>query len=160
GDGELVAEALRSLERRRKAMATRSADAPQLRYSVQLFGTGERLETLGRAFESLLDPDRQVEEDDEFTLTAANHLLPQLVFARNGVGEFVRAPEAFPAHLSIFYEHFGVQGRLGSVGDLRRGTFVRGLVHEPETTPEDTPGRFGWFRGLRPSGAAAASDQE
>lgn len=160
GDGELVAEALRSLERRRKGLATRNADAPQIRYAVQLFGTGERLESLGRAFESLLDPDRQVEEDDEFTLTSTNHLLPKLVFARNAVSEFVRTPEAFPAHLSIFYEQFGVQGRLGSVAELRRGTFVRGLVHEPETTPEDTPGRFGWFRGLRPSGAPAASGLE
>lgn len=160
GDGELVAEALRSLERRRKGLATRNREAPQIRYAVQLFGTGERLESLGRAFESLLDPDRQVEEDDEFTLTSTNHLLPKLVFARNAVSEFVRSPEAFPAHLSIFYEQFGVQGRLGSVAELRRGTFVRGLVHEPETTPEDTPGRFGWFRGLRPSGALAASDRE
>lgn len=160
GDGELVAEALRSLERRRKGLATRNREAPQIRYAVQLFGTGERLESLGRAFESLLDPDRQVEEDDEFTLTSTNHLLPKLVFARNALSEFVCAPNAFPAHLSIFYEQFGVQGRLGSVAELRRGTFVRGLVHEPETTPEDTPGRFGWFRGLRPSGAPAASERE
>lgn len=160
GDGELVAEALRSVERRRKGLALRNADAPQIRYAVQLFGAGERLESLGRAFESLLDPDRQVEEDDEFTLTSTNHLLPKLVFARNAVSEFVRAPESFPAHLSIFYEQFGVQGRLGSIAELRRGTFVRGLVHEPETIAEDTPGRFGWFRGLRASGAPGASDRE
>ena len=160
GDGELVAEALRSLERRRKGLATRVAEAPQLRYAVQLFGADERLEVLGRAFERLLDPDRQVEEDDEFTLTSTNHLLPKLVFARNGVSEFVRDPESFSAHLSIFYEHFGVHGRLGSVADLRRGTFVRGLVHEPETTPEESSGRFGWFRGLRPIGASTASKRE
>src|SRR5690606_25592310 len=43
GDGELVTESLRRLERRRKGLATRNAEAPQLRYAVQLFGTGGRL---------------------------------------------------------------------------------------------------------------------
>jgi hypothetical protein len=160
GDGELVAEALRSVEERRRRLGTRTAEPPALRYAVQLFGAGERLESLGRAFDALLDPDRQVGEDDEFTLTSANHLLPKLVFARNTVTEFIRSPERFPAHLSVFYEQFGVKGRLGSVAKLRRGSYVHGLVHEPETTPESTTGRFGWFRGLRAAGSPTATGDE
>jgi hypothetical protein len=160
GDGELVAEALRRVEERRLRLGTRTAEPPALRYAVQLFGAGERLESLGRAFDALLDPDRQVGEDDEFTLTSANHLLPKLVFARNTVTEFIRSPGRFPAHLSVFYEQFGVQGRLGSVAKLRRGSYVHGLVHEPETTPESTTGRFGWFRGLRAAGSPTATGDE
>ena len=53
-----------------------------------MFGSASQVETMGEAFESLLDPERQVAEDDEFTLTSANHLLPKLVFARNPVGRF------------------------------------------------------------------------
>jgi DNA phosphorothioation-dependent restriction protein DptH len=160
GSGELVAEALRVMEARRAAMATRTADAPALRYEVQLFGPDAHLDVLGRAFDALLDPDRQVGEDDEFTLSSANHLLPKLVFARNPTAEFVRDPERFRAHVAVFYEHFGVRGRLGAVTNLRRGSYVRGLVHEPDTTLLEGEGRLGWYRGVCPHGAAAADETE
>ncbi len=146
------ARGLESLDGR-KSLAVGRSEAPPLRYAIQLFGAEGRLDALGSAFDSLLDPDRQVEDDDEFTLTSSNHLLPKLIFARNAVTEFLRDPDLFPAHLSIFHEQFGVQGRLGRVDGLRRGSFVRGLVHEPETSPEESPGRYGWYRGLRPVGA-------
>jgi DNA phosphorothioation-dependent restriction protein DptH len=156
GAGDLVAEALRALERRRRELGSAREEAPPLRYAIQLFGPGEQLDTLGTAFESLLDPERQVEEDDEFTLTSTNHLLPKLIFARNSVEEFQRDPAGFPAHVAIFHEHFGVQGRLARVDRFREGSFVHGLVQEPETVLEVATGHFGWYRGLRPSAGPAA----
>jgi DNA phosphorothioation-dependent restriction protein DptH len=156
GAGDLVAEALRALERRRRALGSAREEAPPLRYAIQLFGPGEQLDALGAAFESLLDPERQVEDDDEFTLTSTNHLLPKLIFARNSVEEFQRDPARFPAHLAIFHEHFGVQGRLARLDRFREGSFVHGLVQEPETVLELASEQFGWYRGLRPSAGPVA----
>jgi len=150
GDGQVIADALREIERELTRLRVAN-EASLLRYSVQMFGMGgDHLEGMGEVLESLLDPDRQVSEDDEFSLTTANHLMPKLIFARNAVEDFLRQPEAFPAHISIFLEHFHARTRLSHVGHLRRGSFVLGLVQEPEIVLEGEELRFGWTRGLRP----------
>jgi DNA phosphorothioation-dependent restriction protein DptH len=148
GDGDLLADALREVERLRLSI-TPGREAPTLRYSVQMFASQEHLDNLGDAFERLLDPDRQVGEDDEFTLASADHLRPKLVFGRHAIEEFLQQPGAFPAHLSIFIEHFAVRIQLGAVERFRRGSYVEGLVQEPETLRDAGPSRFGWSKGLR-----------
>src|SRR4051794_23721480 len=98
-----------------------------------MFGTGsDQIESMGESFETLLDPDRQVAEDDEFTLNSSNHLLPKLIFARNSVDDFLQRPSEFTAHLTVFLEHFHARARLSRVDHFRRGSYLRGLVQEPE----------------------------
>ena len=159
GDGELITEALRAIEAMRLNIGTESGPPP-LRYSIQMFGSRAQIETMGGAFESLLDPDRQVAEDDEFTLTSSNHLLPKLVFARNAVEDFVRNPVSFSAHLTVLIEQFGSQARLGQVSWMRRGSFVGGLVQEPETSLQSKEAGFGWYKGLRAQPGKSASSLE
>jgi hypothetical protein len=152
GDGQLITDALRLLESFRLKIPGPNGP-PALRYSVQMFGSESQVENMGEAFESLLDPERQVAEDDEFTLTSSNHLLPKLVFARNTTDEFRAGPAAFSAHLTILIEQFGSQARLGQVSQMRRGCFVGGLVQEPETSLGSRDAGFGWYKGLRASTA-------
>ncbi len=160
GDGEVVTDALRQLESLRLQVDRGKRDAPPLRYCVQLLGTSEHLDILGESLEYLLDPERQVGEDDEFTLASANHLFPKLVFGRNTVEDFLRSPADFNAHISIFLEQFEAHGRLGSIGGLRRGSFVEGLVQEPETSLETSASHYGWFRGLKPGMRPGAGETE
>lgn len=151
GDGQVITNALRLVEARRLQIADDPGSPPPLRYSVQMFGSQTQVETMGEAFESLLDPERQVAEDDEFTLTSSNHLLPKLVFARNLFDDFNKRPNDFSSHLTVLVEHFGSQARLGQIGPMRRGSFVGGLVQEPETSLGTEESGFGWYKGLRPS---------
>ncbi len=159
GDGQLLTDALRSLESFRLDVES-IKDPPPLRYAVQMFGSASQVESMGEAFESLLDPERQVAEDDEFTLTSSNHLLPKLVFARNPIDDFTQRPSDFPAHLTVLIEHFGSQARLGQIAHMRRGSFVGGLVQEPETTLGSRESGFGWYKGLRAAPGASATPLE
>jgi DNA phosphorothioation-dependent restriction protein DptH len=159
GDGQLITDALREIELLRLQVQTEHGPPP-LRYCLQMFGSRSQVEVMGEAFESLLDPDRQVAEDDEFTLTSSNHLLPKLVFARNAVEEFLMTPSKFSAHLTILIEQFGSQARLGQVGEMRRGSFVGGLVQEPETSLGSSGSGFGWYKGLRAITGSSPSDTE
>lgn len=163
GDGSLIADVLRHMEELRQFDANGQAreNPPSLRYAVQLFAAGDAIDATGYGLESLLDPDQQVGEDDEFTLSTSNHLLPKLVFARNAVNDFLQAPERFPAHVSILLEQFMVQSRVGRLDGLSRGSFVGGLVQEAETRVEMQVGaHFGWVKGLRPQARRAAAPQE
>jgi hypothetical protein len=163
GDGRLVADVLRYLEdiRLRDDELVARPNPPALRYAVQLFAAAEFVDATGDGLEGLLDPERQVGEDDEFTLATSNHLLPKLIFARNPVGDFLQDPDRFPAHVSVLLEQFVVQGRVGRIDGLRRGSFVGGLVQEPETQVEMQQGsHFGWVKGLRPVARHGASAQE
>jgi hypothetical protein len=164
GDGRLVADVLRHLEYLRthdQPSGRLLQDPPSLRYSVQLFSAGEFVDATGDGLESLLDPDRQVGEDDEFTLSTSNHLLSKLVFARNAISDFLQAPDRFPAHVSILLEQFMVQSRVGRVDSMGRGSFVGGLVQEPETQVEVQVGsHFGWVKGLSPRARRGAGFKE
>ena len=152
GNGELIADVLRGVEALR-----RSAESPfSLRYAVHLFAPPSQLDTVGEAVEGLLDPERHVGEDDEFALYSGNHLHPKLLVARNDVADFVADHTRFPAHLSILVEQFTAQGRVGALNQYRRGSYVGGLVQEPETVPLETPeGQpkqvTGWSKGVRPA---------
>lgn len=160
GNGSLVAETLRMLEAIR-----RQAKSLSLRYAVRLFAPASQLDTVGEDVEGLLDPDRQVGEDDEFTLDSGNHLHPKLLVARNDLAEFVADHTRFPAHVSILIEQFTALGRVGPLSQYRRGSFVRGLVQEPDTIPMEGAGPTGragtgWSKGVRPSGPSTAHPTE
>lgn len=152
GSGELIADVLRGVEALRRAAKSPSS----LRYAVHLFAPPTQLDTVGEAVEGLLDPERHVGEDDEFTLYSGNHLHPKLLVARNDVADFVADHTRFPAHLSILVEQFTAQGRVGPLNHYRRGSYVGGLVQEPETVPlEAAEGQAkqatGWSKGVRPA---------
>lgn len=161
GSGELIADVLRGVETLRRAAKSPSS----LRYAVHLFAPPTQLDTVGEAVESLLDPERHVGEDDEFTLYSGNHLHPKLLVARNDVADFVTDHARFPAHLSILVEQFTAQGRVGPLNHYRRGSYVGGLVQEPETVPlEAAEGQAkqvtGWSKGVRPATRSAAEPME
>ncbi len=158
GDGRLLADTLRALERLRSRSF--QGEAPSLRYSVRLLAAEGQVEDTGAELESLLDPDRQVAEDDEFTLASSNHLFSKLVFSKNAAQELQQAPERFAAHVSLLLEHFAPRSAVKRVDGFRRGAFVAGLVQEPETKLSASGAEFGWVRGLKPSARAGASAQE
>ncbi|WP_437334447.1 hypothetical protein [Sorangium sp. So ce394] len=155
GDGRLVADVLRGVEALRADRL--GSEAPSIRYAVHLFAGAGRVEAAADGLESLLDPDRQVGEEDEFTLASHNHLLPKLVFAQNALADFLQAPERYAAHVSLLLEQFTVLGSVGRVDGLRRGSFVAGLVQEPETQVEPLGAQVGWVKGLRPGSRRKAT---
>src|SRR4030095_3391525 len=128
GDGRLVAEVLRGVEAERRRRL--GAEAPSIRYAVHLFAGAGRVDAAADGLESLLDPERQVGEEDEFTLAANKHLLPKLGFAQNSPADVLKAPERYPAHVSLLLEQFAVLGSVRKIDGLRRGSFVGGLVQE------------------------------
>lgn len=152
GDAALIAEALRVVESYRRAVP----GEPALRYVVRLFAPRDGVDLTGAALESLLDPDRQVGEDDEFALASSNHLHPKLVFARNSIEDFLARPTEFTAHASIMLEQFAVRARVGKVDGLRRGSFVAALLQEPEIQADAWSGTFAWHKGLNPRASSAA----
>jgi hypothetical protein len=156
GDASFIAESLRSLEVLKKELR----GEPALRYVVRLFAPREGVDLTGSALESLLDPDRQVGEDDEFALASSNHLHPKLVFARNSIEDFLARPSEFTAHISVMLEQFAVRTRVGKVSGLRRGSFVAGLVQEPEIQAETWSGAFAWHKGLNPLPSSVADEWE
>ena len=161
GSGELVADVLRGVESLRRDRGSPST----LRYAVHLFAPPGQLDSVGEAVESLLDPERHVGEDDEFTLDSGNNLHPKLLVARNDVADFLSDHSRFPAHLSILVEQFTALGRVGLLNQYRRGSFVGGLVLEPETVPLDSTDpqaqqSTGWSKGVRPTTRTVAEPTE
>ncbi|WP_280153255.1 hypothetical protein [Piscinibacter sp. XHJ-5] len=161
GNGELVADVLRGVEALRREHRSPST----LRYAVHLFAPPGQLDSVGEAVESLLDPERHVGEDDEFTLDSGNNLHPKLLVARNDVADFLSDHARFPAHLSILVEQFTALGRVGLLNQYRRGSFVGGLVQEPETVPLDSSDPLGqqttgWSKGVRPATRTVAEPME
>jgi hypothetical protein len=161
GSGQLIADVLRGVESLRRD----NRSPASLRYNIQLFAPPSQLETVGEAVESLLDPERHVGEDDEFTLYSGNHLYPKLLVARNDLADFSTNHIRFPAHLSILVEQFTALGRLGPLNQYRRGSFIGGLVQEPETVPiegleSQGAQKVGWSKGVRPTSRGAADPME
>lgn len=161
GNGGLLADVLRCVEALRRANGSPSS----LRYAVHLFAPVGQLDSVGEAVESLLDPERHVGEDDEFTLDSGNNLHPKLLVARNDVSDFLSNHSSFSAHVSIMVEQFTALGRVGLLNQYRRGSFVGGLVQEPETVPfepSESEGSqvSGWSKGVRPSTRTGADQIE
>jgi hypothetical protein len=162
GSGELVADVLRRLEALRREQAR---PLPGLRYAVHLFSPTSQLDSAGDAVESLLDPERHVGEDDEFTIQTENHLHPKLLIARGDITDFAPNHARYPAHISIVMEPFSAHGRVGTTTLYRSGAFVGGLVQEPETLSLDGPGQtsggiIGWSKGVRPSARVGVDAHE
>lgn len=160
GDAALIADALRQLDTQRRRLGGRATKETPLRYVVRLFAPRDGVDLTGDALESLLDPDRQVGEDDEFTLASSNHLHPKLVFARNAIEDFLARPNEFTAHVSLMLEQFAVSARVGKVSDLRRGSFVAGLLQEPEIHADSWSGTYAWHKGLNPKASPSADEWE
>ena len=152
GDGQLLADTLQlSEELRRKLPGSARLAVPDLRYAVNMFTAPGKVSDAGLAIEELLDPERQVGGEDEFSLTTGDHLHPKLVFSRNPVDAYLRSPQDFEAHISVLLEQFRVEGRLRDLSGMGRGSFVGGLVNEAQTVslPDQ---EFAWIRGVNASG--------
>jgi DNA phosphorothioation-dependent restriction protein DptH len=162
GDGQLVADTLRAVEGIRLQWGNEHEEPPLLRYAVQLFAPPEHVDETGEALDALLDPERQVSENDEFSLGSGDHLRPKLLITRATLDEFVRSSSSFTAHITLFAEHFLAEARLGDVRPLRRGTFVGGLVAEPETRLIERPegAAYGWMKGVRPAASSEVDGLE
>lgn len=96
GDGQLVADTLRAVESIRLQWGNEHEEPPLLRYAVQLFAPREHVDETGEALDALLDPERQVAENDEFSLGSGDHLRPKLLITRATLDEFVRDPRRSP----------------------------------------------------------------
>lgn len=151
GDGERIAQMLREVERLRQGIAKGTREVqPELRYAVHLLTSPEHLNRVGEALDALLDPERQVAEDDEFTVGSFNYLQPKLLISRSTHADFLRRPHEFTAHITILLEQFRVDGRLGEHSRFSRGVFIQGLVNEAETQLETSDSAiYGWIRGVR-----------
>jgi DNA phosphorothioation-dependent restriction protein DptH len=151
GDGERIAQMLREVEKLRKGLAVGTRQSQlELRYAVHLFTSPEHLNRAGEALDALLDPDRQVAEDDEFTVGSFNYLQPKLLISRSTHTDFLLRPYEFNAHITILLEQFRVDGRLGEHNRFTRGVFIQGLVNEAETQLEISESSiYGWIRGVR-----------
>src|SRR5260221_1316792 len=57
-------------------------------------------------------------------------------------------------------KQFAVRARVGKVDGLRRGSFVAGLLQEPEIQTEAWNGTFAWHKGLNPRASLVADDWE
>ena len=156
GDGRLIADVLRQIEELRQA--THKHTPPPLRYNVQIFTTGADQAVAGDAVDGLLDPERQVGRDDEFTLASANHLFPKLVFARNPLRSFVERPGDYPAHVTILADQFGLQCRVSAVTDYPRSVFVDGLVVEPTVVQVPDEAGSSWVKAMNPVAGTNPSD--
>jgi hypothetical protein len=156
GDGRLIADVLRQIEELRQA--THKYTPPPLRYNVQMFTSGTDQAAAGDAVDGLLDPERQVGRDDEFTLASANHLFPKLVFARNPLRAFVERPGDYPAHVSILADQFGLQCRVSGVTGYPRSVFVGGLVVEPTVVQVPDEAGAAWVKAMNPVAGTTPSD--
>jgi hypothetical protein len=156
GDGRLIADVLRQIEELRQA--THRFTPPPLRYNVQMFTSGADQTSAGDAVDGLLDPERQVGRDDEFTLAAANHLFPKLVFARNPLRSFIESPGDYPAHVSILADQFGLQCRVSDVSAYPRGVFVGGLVVEPTVVEVPDEAGAAWVKAMNPVAGTKPTD--
>jgi len=152
GDGQLLADTLQAAELfRRRWSGSGQQSPPELRYAVNMFTAPGKVSDAGLALEALLDPERQVGGEDEFSLVTGDHLHPKLVFSRNPVDAYLREPREFEAHISVLLEQFRVEGRLRDLSTMGRGSFVGGLVHEAQTVSLAEQ-EFAWVRGVNPSG--------
>ncbi|NEZ64670.1 hypothetical protein D0962_18065 [Leptolyngbyaceae cyanobacterium CCMR0082] len=160
GDGDRVAQALREIEKLRRGLPIGTAQAlPEMRYAIHLLTSTEQLNRSGQALDALLDPEKQVAEDDEFTIGSTSLLQPKLLISRSTQEEFLRHPQDFVAHVTILLEQFPVDGRLGDITRFSRSSFISGLVQESNTQLETASSTFGWIRGIRVESPTSSADQ-
>lgn len=146
GDAGLFVDAILGVEKVRIA-----SGLPDLRYEVRLFTDGSLVESIGSAFENLIDPERQVSpEADPFSTPSKNPLFPKLRFYRNQQREFLEKPEAYEAHLTILHDVFPVEVELEPV-EAGRSSFLHGLIQDQVTTFDGDSTHYAWRRQLHPS---------
>lgn len=144
GDASLVVDAILHIEKERGAK-------PELRYEVRLFTQGDEVDSIGEAFSSLIDPERQVSiEADAFTIPSKNHLFPKLRYSRNKLDEYVKNPEEYEAHISILRDLFPIDVEPERIIP-GRSSFVYGLLQEQIVTFAGNQSFYAWRRQLVPT---------
>jgi DNA phosphorothioation-dependent restriction protein DptH len=146
GDGRWLAEAMIDVQRVYR----------NLKYQVRLFTRGLDGAEVGQSLDELINPQRVVSDDqDEFILASRNHLFPKLKFSRNSEREYLKTPDAFESHLTIFLNYFAVETNLTTIGDLpgeQRSSFVYGLVQEMRQNFVRQNNGDVWQQSLQPQG--------
>lgn len=147
GDAGILVDAIVEVER---GLFQQYGRAGGLRYVVNLFGEGNRLEAIGSALDELQNPERQVSEEvDAFTQAGANPLFPKLIFSRNHIDEFLRRQEQFQAHVSLLLDILPHRVTLNSLFQ-GRSSFLYGLLQEQLSRYSGNGDTIIWQRQLAP----------
>lgn len=143
GDARLLVECLLDLQKQYR----------DLKYQVRLFAERTEGTEIGQAIEDLLNPQRQVsDEQDEFVTTSRNHLFPKLKFSRNTINQYLKNPEVFDAHISLLFNYFPIEVDLATNPKDNRSSFAYGLVQESKQTfISENNDYYKWQQTLQPN---------
>ncbi|MFJ9431102.1 hypothetical protein ACIRQY_15785 [Streptomyces sp. NPDC101490] len=135
GRGELVADALLSLQKR---PATRD-----LHYDVRLCVTDPEAPEAGVALGALLRDSGVATsaEADAFRSTTGGTLRPKLAYAVRATADFTERPEDFRAHLTVLVDAFGGE-RFSTAPRVTAPAAVHGLVQDLATVYIEEQGDF------------------
>jgi hypothetical protein len=148
GDAQVLVDAILEVE---KELLHRYGSGSGLRYIVNLFGEGDRIETIGGALEELQNPERQVsEEADAFTQAGSNPLFPKLVYSRNHIDQFLPRQKQFQAHIAILQDLFPHKVTL-QPPFVGRSSFLHGLIQEQRALFTSSEDRVAWQYQLIPN---------
>lgn len=149
GDGALIVSALEDIE-------TRLGRSSTLRYEVRLFAEGYELSAVGRDFQELMDPERQLSEAAaRLAGPGLSFLFPKLTWSRKPLTSFMANPQDYSAHVTLILDHFSAKLSVAAAGSDDRSSFVYGLVQE---SPQRFVGRGSAFRWVRRPAPTACPD--
>ena len=127
------------------------ASFSSLKYQVRLFSESSDGFEVGEAFENLLNPQRQISENqDDFVAASRNHLFPKLKYSRNSLFDFLKNPENYEAHVSFLLNFFPVVTNLSVTNRQDRSSFVYGLSQELRQIMPSQTSSFLWQQNLYP----------
>src|SRR5690606_27418468 len=110
-----------------------SPELADLRFDVRLFAPDADAPGLGEALTELLAPTASTtsREIDAFATPTGSHLRPKPAIATLPSAEFRRAPEKYPAHISLLFDVFPAE-EVGAAPPLAEPTTapVHGLCQD------------------------------
>ena len=99
-----------------------------LKYEIRLFAD-DKIITPGEAFRNLINPESNISEDAEaFSQASGNRLFPKLRFSINNIGDFIRRPGDYYAHISFLISPFPVKTALTRPDDKKQSFYFNGLI--------------------------------
>src|SRR5258708_8887431 len=134
GDATLIVSALVELEKRRSL-----SQLPPLRYRVRIFTDAAFREGIGEAFQELANPTHPISAVAASLIEPGqSFLFPKLSWSRNTLGEFLKTPERFPAHITLLMDAFPIAMRVTRIDSSDRSSFVYSFI---QATPKPFIGR-------------------
>ena len=107
-----------------------------LRFNIRLFSSELSRNELGRALDDFMgDPEAartaRKSAADAFLASAEDTLAPKLTYSKHNLRDLVAAPDAYPAHLTLFLDSFDLTTVAASPINDRRSFFGSSLIIEP-----------------------------